>query len=131
MLRKRVVEWLNSQDDVTDVRPVQIWLHSFWWQGATFIRGGEQVYYLVGDRPIHNDPICYLLQSDNLDDGVLDRYEWFIGGYVEEPVDKEAHPFGNHWILVPWIIKDAPESHIDDYADEIYKRETLIVKEFP
>jgi hypothetical protein len=124
-----VAEWLNSQDDVTNVHPVQVWLHDFGWQGATFIRNGEQVYYLLGERPTHRDPTCYLLQSFDSDD--LDPYEWYIGGYFHgNPNERtQANPFGNHWLLVPWIIEDDPESKIDDYT-ESYERTTLSVKEF-
>ena len=131
MLRDRVAEWLDSQDDVTDVRPVQVRLHSKTWHGASFVRGGEKVFYLIGERVVHNHPICYWI--DVVDSGYTSPYyDWYIGGCIEKsPNEKtEEHPFGNHLILIPWIIEDDPDSQIDDYA-EPYKRATLTVKEYP
>jgi len=133
MLRDRVAEWLDSQDDVTDVRPVQVRLHSMTWHGASFIRGGEKVYYLVGKRVAHREPTCYWVDTWDSEYSADLCYDWYVGGYVDRsPNEKtEEHPFGNHLILVPWIIEGDPDSQIDDYADEEYKRATLTVKEYP
>jgi hypothetical protein len=136
LLRERVADWLDSQDDVFDVQPVSVRLHMLEWQGASFLRGGEEIYYLIGKRPKQPDPCCYRLEpyDDILN---IDRplsTDWYIGGYVEKTVSQMGtgeHPFGNHWILVPWVIEGDPDSRIDDYADEEYERITLTVREYP
>jgi len=122
MLRDRVAAWLAAMNDSTDVRPVEL---SFYeqtcqtWQGAVYTFQGEQRYYLIGKRPVKRDHICYKIAAS--------KYDWYIGGFIEwsddEPLaDWKTHPFGNHWLLVPWIIEGEFNSKIDEYSDEPYTR---------
>jgi hypothetical protein len=137
LMRERVAEWLDGKIDVTNVRPVQVRFHSWKWHGAAFIQGGEEVYYLVGNRLKHNDPTCYRLAPfDGTDTKLEEPIDWYIGGYIEWEDDQPdadwgAHPFGNHWLLVPWTIEGVHDSRIDEYADEPYDRVTFTVKEYP
>jgi hypothetical protein len=131
LLREKVAEWLYGQDDVTDVRPVTVRLHMLEWQRAAFTKGGEERIYLIGRRFHHDYPVCYIIDDY---DCVCEtpQVDWYIGGYDETPLNEksEEHPFGNHWVLVPWFIEEDPESRIDDYADEPYERMTLILREY-
>lgn len=119
MLRDRVVEWLDSQNDVTNVLPVGVRIHSYHWQGAIFTRGDETSFYLIGKRPQPARLTCYVLDPPlNCQCG---QYEWYVGGFLEGE-KTEGHPFGSHWLLVPWIIEGEPDSKIDEYSDDEYTR---------
>ncbi len=50
-MKEKVAEWLASQIDTSDVRPVRITINNQQWDGAVFIHSGEEMFYLVGKRP--------------------------------------------------------------------------------
>lgn len=124
-MKEKVAEWLASQVDTTDVRPIQLEINNRRWDGAAFIRNGEQMYYLIGKRPIHQSRVCYILQI-----GVkFKEHEWFIGGWIEKDFTPD-NPFGDHWIMIPWIIEGEPDSRIDEFESEPYRRIFVTLKEF-
>lgn len=129
-MKEKVAKWLANQVDTTDIQSIQLEINDQQWDGASFIRSGEQMYYLVGKRPIYWERVCYILQVD--DSGVLGKikeHEWFIGGWVEKDPTPDD-PFGDHWIMVPWIIEDEPNSRIDEFESEQYQRIFVTLKEF-
>ncbi len=133
MLRDKVGAWLNSQNDATDVKPVMLMLNGKRYQGAYYRLQGEQRLYVIGKRPDQKGPTCYrihLLEESTVDD---DQRDWYIAGSIQnesnfDSVDWENHPFGNHWVVVPWDIEDDPDSRIDDYSDEEYCRQYIDVE---
>jgi hypothetical protein len=132
MLRDKVAAWLAGKDDVTDVKPVIVRINGKRWQGA-FYQQGEPQFYLVGERPVIRHPSCFKLLFP--EDTTHEIHDWYIGGHIEwkedEPLaDWETHPFGNHWLLVPWLIDGQPGSKIDDHADETYTRQHVDVEIF-
>jgi len=133
MLRDEVAKWLEAKNNITNVKPVGLSLLGKKWQGAVYTCGGERRYYLIGTRPIHKQT-CYKLLDVSFGGIVPMRYDWFIGGYFEEKEDylsdRITHPFGNHWLLIPWIIKGEPNSIIDEYEDEKYTRMCIDVETF-
>ena len=88
---------------------------------------------MIGERPRHEGrKVCYHLLVDDPNDPAKSSYkehEWFVGGYIEYPEDKDVHPFGAHWILVPWVIEGDTDSRIDDFEEE-YERVIVTLKEF-
>jgi len=129
MLRNEVAQWLNSKNNVTNVREVTVYLGKRYWHGVAYTEGDEDRYYLLGFHPKQSRPSCYQLSP--FDDkkalaGI--QYDWYVGGYYQGE-STEVHPFGSHWIVVPWIIEGEPDSRIDDDSDDQYVRLFLMVEE--
>ncbi len=118
MLRDEVAKWLDSKNNVTNVRTVEISIYPSSWQGVAYTEGDEDKYYLLGFRPKQSRPTCYRIEGS--------QYDWYVGGYLEGEKTEE-HPFGSHWIMIPWIIEGDPDSRIDDFDYE-YTRAIVTVE---
>ena len=118
----------------TDVRPVTIYVgeHNTTYQGAGYVIEGERRYYLVGKRPRFNGETCFVLSRGDLHDLSVNKYDWYIGGYHWRPGSRRtvAHPFGNHWLMVPWVIPGDDDSKIDDNAEYQYRRIEAYLREY-
>lgn len=122
-MKERIAAWLENLLDTSDVKPVKVTIGNKTWEGAVYTQHDEQRFYLVGKLPKRYGKVCYLI-NEVAEIVKIWKHEWFIGGYREglEPGQKEDHPFGSHWLLVPWNIPGDPESKIDDYEDTPHTR---------
>lgn len=125
-MKKKVAAWLESLLDTSDVKPVKVTIGSKTWEGAVYTVDDEQKFYLVGKLPNRYGKVCYNINE--IAEVVKPwNYEWFVGGYIDNyeelgPEYQKYHPFGNHWLLVPWNIPGDPKSKIDDHENTPHTR---------
>jgi hypothetical protein len=132
MKRHKIAEWLASLPGNTNVIPVTAEINlSRRYNGASFTRDGEKMFYFSGKCPIQEEGFCFVVDyfdPEAADAYNPDDYEWYIGGVVQcEPCDE--YPFGSHWVLIRWEIPGDDDSQIDDFSGYEYKRLEVLVKE--
>lgn len=119
-INHRIVKWLNSLQQVSDVQPITVTIKGTRYIGASYrddIFGGKLRLYLLGRLPA-----CYRRSTRTV--FVIDNADWYIASYMRadrlNAENKRYHPFGEMFMLCRWQVSDG--SAIDRWELRPYNR---------
>lgn len=133
-MKNKLVEWaLKKWNGVQSVKPVEVTIGELKFSGVHYVQNLEfngrpytrTAYYLLGHLPEKikgraSTKVCFPDAA-----GV----DWYAAGYIKSdgitPSNVQFHPFGEHFLLMPWDVADK----IDQYEKKPYTRVPFTVKQ--
>lgn len=115
---QELATWLQGLPSVTWAMPLKVTIGKIAYHGARYVQGTRPALYLLGQLPpSYKTKAVYQIENG----------EWYVAGYWQGGEGKEHHPYGPHFLLMPWT---HPGEKIDHYDRKPRKRMKVEV-EYP